>query len=124
MNTTQTTDYERALARAQRAGLSIIGRGLLKSGERVYLTGSASEPGKHHVVIVHAGRLACDCPARALCTHRALAHAELQREASEAQEAIEQVRAGQKAAADAAAVAAKRETAPLARKSFSIWAAS
>jgi len=68
----------RALARARAHGLSIVGRGAWKHGAPFVVVGSASEPGRFHLVTIYPGRLACDCPARALCMHRALAHEDLE----------------------------------------------
>lgn len=81
MSAKQLSTYERALARAQKQGIVITGRGTRKSdGATVYTTSSASEPGVWHLVTIEGAHLACDCTAgkRGLvCMHRALVHAQL-----------------------------------------------
>ncbi|HEX6818530.1 MAG TPA: hypothetical protein VF120_09165 [Ktedonobacterales bacterium] len=131
----------KALQRAHHNGLSVIGRGTWDSGgARFLVVGSASEPGRFHLVTIYPGRLVCDCPSRVLCTHRALAHEELAREAREAQElrmiadAIDRTRrelaakldeltGSAPAPASVPAAVALHGTAPLYRSNagFSIW---
>jgi hypothetical protein len=80
---------EAALARARAHGLPVVGHGTwdqgAKGGVRFFVVGSASEPGRFHMVLQWQGRLACDCPARGLCMHRALVNEQLvaEREAAD-----------------------------------------
>ncbi len=131
MTKTQASDlYERALVRAHAAGLKVLGRGSWKNGTAFYVVTSASELGRFHLVTAHAGRLACDCTAGQhgrMCSHRAIAHAELERE-----RLAEAERRTRETAATLARVSAsmdeseRRETAMLTtgradNKAFSIW---
>jgi len=83
MTQQQQEQLARALDRARKHGLAIVGRGTWDGGARFLVVGSASEPGRFHLVTVYPGRLVCDCPSRTLCQHWALAHEELAREAEE-----------------------------------------
>lgn len=113
MTQQQASEFERALARAHRAGLAIAGRGTWKhDGAAFVAVTSSRDAARVHLVTIRAGRLACDCEAsqyhpERICSHRALAHEDLQRQLE----------------ARAAAVAAARETAPLYRdnRAFSLF---
>ncbi len=82
--------YERALARANRAGIRVPGRGIVRStGEQLYAVNSATEANRWHLVVVRGGALVCDCAAvqrSRYCTHRGLVHAKLRQEAKSARE--------------------------------------
>ncbi len=73
--------YARALTRAQRLGLRVAGRGIVRAtGERCMAVSSGSTPNLYHVVAVGADALRCDCIAAThgrYCAHRALAHEHL-----------------------------------------------
>lgn len=98
------TDLERALARAQKAGLQVVGVGKQKTtGRQVYAVPSLSQPNRLHLVWVDSGHLKCDCLGcqhGKVCIHRAIVWAYLQ-------ELAEELKRAQKAAE--AAMKAKRE---------------
>ena len=82
--TTQTTissDYERALQRARKAGLRIVGQGRIKQDGTPFVAVSSSrEPNRYYLVIIGKTCLACECAAGLrdkMCMHRALVHARL-----------------------------------------------
>jgi hypothetical protein len=116
--TQQQDQYSRALARAQAAGLKVLGRGTWTNGATFHVVTSASEAGRFHLVTQHSGRLSCDCVAGQhgrMCLHRAIVHEQIERERQAEDE--------QKAQA----TAERRETAMLTtgradNKAFSIWA--
>src|SRR5260221_12029436 len=76
------TQYERALMRAQRAGVRVVGRGTVRrTGERFYAVRSATEADRWHIVVQRNG-LVCDCTAAQYgryCMHVAVVRAELER---------------------------------------------
>jgi hypothetical protein len=85
MTTEQRTELDKAIQRAERNGIRIIARGVLKgSGTRYFVTTGHTSQANHdhalHYVRVEGSRLVCDCQARVICTHRAVAHLELVRE--------------------------------------------
>lgn len=113
MTTQQRTReaYERALDRAHRNGLAVVGDGHWRQGgARFLVVGSASEPSRFHLVTLYPGRLVCDCPARALCQHRALARDYLERE-REQQLQVEVANLAVALDAQVAAIEADRERA-------------
>ncbi len=140
----QQEALERALRRARANGLSIVGEGHWRQGgARFLVVGSASEEGRFHLVTILAGRLVCDCPSRALCQHRALAHEALVEEAARRQDQpvdmydseLAMIQLEAQAIADAALPPSRserdrrwreRDTAPLYRSNagFSLWRAS
>ena len=78
MTQTERAALDRALARAERDGIAVMGQGTRKGdGARVFAVSSASQPGRWYLVAIEAGRLHCDCPARSYCKHRAAVHARL-----------------------------------------------
>lgn len=140
--------YTKALERAEKLGIAVIGKGRMKSGLPFYLVNSATGS-KPHIVVVDGPDIRCDCPARAhtCCTHVAVTRRELEEDARKAAEFASRVNMAQvkedharaalaraaatldeidrrNAAAQAAKQAAKRDTAPLMRPAFSMWAAS
>ncbi len=82
MTSQQRSELDRAIERAQRAGLVILARGMRKSdGARVWgVTSKSSHDYRLHQVVQVGQRLLCDCPAHVLCTHRAVVHLDLARE--------------------------------------------
>lgn len=86
MTQAQKTELEKAIERAHRRGIIILARGTRKSdGARVFGVTSQRDPNYLHVVVVLSGRLACDCPARVICTHRAIVYEALTVERDAAQ---------------------------------------
>jgi hypothetical protein len=80
MTAAQVAMVQRALDRATREGVRVIGSGTRHDGRRVYAVSSASEPNRAYVVTVLENRLACECAAAKdgrYCKHRAVAHARL-----------------------------------------------
>ena len=120
MTAIERNDLDRAIARAQAAGLQIGARGVRKSDQaRVWgVTSRSRHNHALHAVVLIGNRLVCDCATRlpAICQHRALVHLDL---------------AGELAALKAAEVAQARlqatrhDTAPMAYASadqpFSIY---
>ena len=78
MTQQQASDLERALLRAHRRGIHILGSGRRKpDGVRVFLTNSGSCSDGTHFVTLVGQRLTCDCAARVVCVHRAVVHQRL-----------------------------------------------
>lgn len=127
MTQTQRAALDAALARAERDGIAVVGQGTRKSdGARVFAVSSASQPGRWYLVVIEAGRLHCDCPARSYCKHRAAVHARLIAERETSQRAAECGAERQHAKRLVAAEREQaREAAILARNArpFSIWRA-
>lgn len=122
---TQGSEYTRALARADKAGVKIIGSGYLTNGERFWLVSSATSAAPHIVQCVNSGTdQHCDCPARRLCTHVAICRRQLEADAKATAEFMRQSEsmADMREAYARAEVAKRRDTAPLRRGEFSIWA--
>ncbi|MBF6591629.1 MAG: hypothetical protein IVW57_14045 [Ktedonobacterales bacterium] len=106
LNGQEALELERAMARAAKEGTRIIGRGTRKSdGARVFVVSSSRDQFRGYIVVVHASHLACECPSRKVCKHRALVHLALKKER------------------DAAQAAKDRDTAPLYRSNapFSLF---
>ena len=123
MTQTQRAALDAALARAERDGIRVMGQGTRKSdGARVFAVSSASQPGRWHLVVIEAGRLHCDCPARSYCKHRAVVHARLSAEHEASQREAERQHAKRLAAAERERA---RDAAILYRNNrpFSIWRA-
>lgn len=85
MTTSERSELDRAIERAERNGIRIVGRGTLKtSGTRYFITSGKTAQANHdhalHYVRVEGCRLVCDCAARVICTHRAVVHVELAKE--------------------------------------------
>lgn len=150
MTTTAKQQYEAALERADRLGVTILGRGHLKNHERFFLVASATSS-HPHVVECRGADVVCDCAGAAhnrLCMHVAVVRRELEADAKATAEHIERVhrameeeaesaRALQSAtatlteqtrrlAAESAEQAARRESAMLAsragNKPITMWA--
>jgi hypothetical protein len=85
MTTKQRDLYERAMAIAQRDGLTVCAHGTRKSdGAAVYAVPSRSKPGQWHLVVVEGLDLVCTCEAGQhgrYCAHRAAVPARLELEA-------------------------------------------
>lgn len=97
---TMANEYERALARAHQAGLYIVGRGQRKSdGAPIVAVSSSRTPNQFHLVVIGRDRLWCDCPARGLCAHRALARELLVREWRRSRDQVEAIEEAALAAA-------------------------
>ena len=88
-----TTAIDKALTRAHKCGLHLIGRGYARAtGARVLVVSSARDPVRGHVVTVQGARLHCDCEAAQYgryCGHRALVHEVLEREAQQLRPAVQ-----------------------------------
>jgi hypothetical protein len=85
MTAIERSELDRAITRAERNGIRIIARGVLKgSGTQYFVTTGHTAQANHdhalHYVRVEGARLVCDCKARIICTHRATVHLELARE--------------------------------------------
>lgn len=93
---TPTEAYERALFRAREAGLEVMARGRRKAdGARIFAVNSTSSPDRWRVVVVAGDHLECDCPAGKhgrMCVHRAIARAELLKEAANTRMRVEETR--------------------------------
>lgn len=93
-------EYERALARAAKAGLSVVADGYTADGQRVYfIPSSKNEAIWYHVVLTDAG-FKCSCAQGTdgqgahYCTHRALARqAHVQEDVQQEQAAPKATRA-------------------------------
>src|SRR5574340_270495 len=127
MTQTERAALDRALARAERDRIQVMGCGIRKAdGAQVYAVSSASQPGRWYLVAIEAdggaGRLHCDCPARSYCKHRAAVHARLCAEHAASQRVAELAHAARLTAAERER---ERDTAILARNNrpFSIWRA-
>lgn len=78
MTIAQRTQLDRAIDRAMKAGLEVVGHGFRKSDNApLYAVPSQSEEGRWHIVILEGARLTCDCKARVLCAHKATVHMEM-----------------------------------------------
>jgi hypothetical protein len=122
MTNDQRTQFERALMRAHKAGIGVVGRGTLKAtGEKFYAVTSATETVRWHVVIVRGGQLVCDCKGAQhgnYCQHRAVARHEIEREMAARRNAEALIAAANAALARDTALPACRSS----NKGFSIWA--
>jgi hypothetical protein len=62
MTDRERCDLERAIDRAGRLRLEVVGHGHRKADNaRIYCVPSASEPGRWHIVVRQGSRLVCDC---------------------------------------------------------------
>lgn len=123
MTQTERAALDKALARAERDGIAVMGCGIRKSdGAQVFAVSSASQPGRWYLVAIEGGRLHCDCPARSYCKHRAAVHARLIAERRAAEHEAALVHAARLEVAERERA---REAAILARNNrpFSIWRA-
>jgi hypothetical protein len=97
MTVEQRSELEKAIERAERKGVHIVGRGALKSGTRYFIVSGYTAQCNHdhtlHYVRIEGLRLVCDCTADhyqrngVICTHRAVCHVELARELAAAKAA-------------------------------------
>src|SRR5260370_23961030 len=101
MTAIQASAMDRALTRAHKSELHIVGHGFSTvTGDRVIAVSSARDAVRAHCVTIQGNRLACDCEASQhgrYCSHRALVHEVLASERLEA-EAARQAGAGHETA--------------------------
>jgi len=77
MEKTILEQYAAAAERAAKKGILVIAHGARKAdGVEYYVTNSASASDGGHTVTV-TDHLECDCPARVICTHKAVVRAKL-----------------------------------------------
>lgn len=110
MTVEQRTELEKAIERAVRKGVHIVGRGVAKSGTKYFIVSGYTAQRNHdhtlHYVRIEGQRLCCDCAADhyqrhgVICTHRAVVHLELAKEHA-AQKAAEVLEAKMAAAREA-----------------------
>lgn len=95
---TQPTQKQRAaldaaLARAERDGIRVTGRGIRKAdGARVFAVSSASQPGRWYLVAIEGAQLVCDCAAGQhgrMCKHRGAVRQRLEAERATAAQAAQ-----------------------------------
>lgn len=97
MTQEQKNTIEKALERAAREGIRIIGRGhMTADGSRFWLVSSKTYATTNRAYIVRClgDHLECNCQASDICKHRAVVHVELKAEA-EAREETERKEAAQ-----------------------------
>lgn len=97
MTQKQLVELERAIERAGKAGLEVVGQGHRKAdGAPVYMVPSATDQNHWHIVVRLGSRLVCDCTAGKydrICQHRAAVYVELFNQAERRRRLAEEVEA-------------------------------
>jgi hypothetical protein len=119
MSKTVAEQYEAATKRAEDKGIVIVAHGFRKADHVEFYVTSSSSGDAGHIVTV-TDHLECDCPARVVCTHKAIVRERLKVEQSKRLAAMldEQVLRAEVARREAA----RREAAVLTNnRAFSLW---
>jgi hypothetical protein len=95
MTSQERSDLERAISRASRAGLEVVGHGYRKGDNaHIYCVPSSTVPNLWHVVTQCGNRLVCDCLAgqrNRICVHRAATYVYLFTQARRRQQLADEV---------------------------------
>lgn len=104
MTRAQRTELDRAVEKACKAGLEVMGTGHRKSdGAKIFAVPSQSQPNRFHIVTLVGNRLICDCRSRVICCHRGAVHMEMVVQADRRRRLAEEVEAALREERDEAA---------------------